>query len=267
LRASTPEFNVTLGEVGPQLISLTLPIASVTQVRDQLHTAIRAAHSNPAFSQAIVGSTGDQLVVLPGVEDAPVLFSATANDATTLLDLGLHADQPALAADHFGERPGPATHLERVTVFGAVHVRELTLASESIFTGRVRAQRRQIGCTRFSSLPDGSQVPRRYRCQPDLALAVLAHELGRASVDELTEVERAAVLARLTPIFTSVRYGEPAYAQLSQTCAEEIRTGAEDGSEMGVFSHLKQPQRVANLRASLGEYLRFGLEAGIFFVT
>jgi hypothetical protein len=267
LRSTAPELNITLGEIGPQLISLTPPLASLAQVRDQLHTAIRAAHSNAVFQNAIVGSIGDRLVVLPGAEGMPVLFSATANDATTLLDLGLHADQPALAADHFGERPGPATHLERVTVFGAVHVRELMLVSESIFTGRVRAQRRQTGCTRFSSLPEGSQVPRRYRCQPDLALAAFAHELGRASVDDLTNDERAAVLARLTPTFTSVRYGEPAYAQLSQTCAEEIRTGAEDGSEMGVFSHLKQPQRVANLRASLEEYLRFGLEAGIFFVT
>jgi hypothetical protein len=64
-----------------------------------------------------------------------------------------------------------------------------------------------------------------------------------------------------------MQYGHPAYAQLSLNCAEEIRTGAEDSSEMGVFSHLKQPQREANLRASLNEYLRFGLEAGIFYVS
>jgi hypothetical protein len=36
---------------------------------------------------------------------------------------------------------------------------------------------------------------------------------------------------------------------------------------MGVFSYLKQPQREANLRTSLEEYLRFGLEAGIFFAS
>jgi hypothetical protein len=45
------------------------------------------------------------------------------------------------------------------------------------------------------------------------------------------------------------------------------QAGAEDGSEMGVFSLLQQPQREANLRIALDEYLRFGLEAGIFFVT
>ncbi|HMR67355.1 MAG TPA: hypothetical protein PKE64_25360, partial [Anaerolineae bacterium] len=59
----------------------------------------------------------------------------------------------------------------------------------------------------------------------------------------------------------------PAYGQLSLTCPLEIKTGAEDGLEMGAFSFLKQPQREANLRANLDEYLRFGLEAGIFYAT
>jgi hypothetical protein len=36
---------------------------------------------------------------------------------------------------------------------------------------------------------------------------------------------------------------------------------------MGVFCMLQQPQRLKNLQVALEEYLRFGLEAGIFFVT
>jgi hypothetical protein len=36
---------------------------------------------------------------------------------------------------------------------------------------------------------------------------------------------------------------------------------------MGAWSFLKHAQREANLRASLDEYLRFGLEAGLLFVT
>jgi hypothetical protein len=47
----------------------------------------------------------------------------------------------------------------------------------------------------------------------------------------------------------------------------EIRTGAEDQSEMGAMRDLYVPQREAHLRARLGEYLRFGLEAGIFYVS
>ena len=267
LTATAPALAVAMNEKGPHVASLASIPASVPQARDALRAAIRAAHTSPAFQNAIVASVADRLVVLPGTVDTAVRFAATEVDQTTLLELGLHEDQPALSGDDAGFQPGPKTTLERTTIFGGTVVHELALASETIFTGTVTAQRRQAGCTRFSFVPEGSQSPRRYRCQPDLALADYAQKAGKAMVDDLTEAQRAAVLARLTPTFSSERYGDPAYAQLARTCAEEIRTGAEDGSEMGAFSHLKQPQRAANLRASLDEYLRFGLEADIFFVT
>ncbi|MEG4233977.1 hypothetical protein QUA40_17990 [Microcoleus sp. Pol11C3] len=79
--------------------------------------------------------------------------------------------------------------------------------------------------------------------------------------------EKLLIVERLQPNFTSTCYGDPRYAQLSQTSAQEIHTGAEDGAEMGAFNSLKQPQREANLRASIEENLRFGLEAGIFYIT
>jgi hypothetical protein len=36
---------------------------------------------------------------------------------------------------------------------------------------------------------------------------------------------------------------------------------------MGAFHDLFQPQRETNLRVRFEEYLRFGLEAGIFYQT
>ena len=60
---------------------------------------------------------------------------------------------------------------------------------------------------------------------------------------------------------------DPGYMQLHASCPVEIRSGADDGSEMGVFHDLFQVQRETNLRARLQEYLRFGLEAGVLFVT
>jgi hypothetical protein len=36
---------------------------------------------------------------------------------------------------------------------------------------------------------------------------------------------------------------------------------------MGAFNMLKQAHRESNLRTALEHYLRFGLEAGLFFVT
>lgn len=157
----------------------------------------------------------------------------------------------------------PPTWLERVTVLGPSLVKELTMASEVIFTGPVVAERLQEGCVRFSFVPAGSKTPRRYRCQPDLEMEVRAEQLGRP----LTEAEKAEIRSWLAPSFTDTRYGQPAYAQLHLACPKQIRTGAEDGSEMGAFCHLKQPQREANLRLRLEEYLPFGLEPGILYVT
>ena len=143
-------------------------------------------------------------------------------------------------------------------------MRELALASESIFVHPVTADRRQVGCVRFSHVPDGSQTPVRFHCQPDLAIETRKQELDPAV---LSAGERDQIVLRVRPQFTALRYGRPAYGQLSSACADESKTGAEDGSEMGVFCLLQQPQRLANLNVALEEYLRFGLEAGIFCVT
>ena len=124
-----------------------------------------------------------------------------------------------------------------------------------------------MGCVRYSFAPHGSQTPRRFRCQPDLAFETQAEALGLESAADLPVYERTLVANRVKPEFTSENFGDPEYAQLILNCAEEIAAGADDGAEMGVFHHLMQPQREANLQESLAEYLRFGLEAGIFYVT
>ena len=150
--------------------------------------------------------------------------------------------------------PGAAAAFERCTVLGAARAKTVS-ASNSIFTGALVATRRQTGCVRFSSLAEGSKTPRRHRCQPDLALSLVAP----AAAD--------ATRKRLVPQFVTDAYGDAAYTQLAQSCAIEIRTGADDGAEMGVWALIAQPQREANLLASLDEYLRFGLAAGIRYVT
>jgi hypothetical protein len=170
------------------------------------------------------------------------------------------------AGDTALDAMGAAVQIERSTVIGSSNMRSLQ-ASNSIFADRVNVEQRQVGCMRFCVLPYASRTPRRFRCQPDLALADRALRLNLSSAGDLPELEKNTVLARLHPVFTMLSYGEPAYVQLSSACAEEIRTGAEDSSEMGVFGTLQQPQREANLHAALEEYLRFGLDAGVFYVT
>ncbi len=154
--------------------------------------------------------------------------------------------------------PGGPLRIENSTIIGKLHTREIELASNTIFLARLAGQdtwlklsaailsdRLQEGCVRFSYLPPASRVPRRYHCQP------------ATDADAL----------RIRPQFTSLRYGDPGYCQLSQRCAVEIRQGADDEAEMGAFHNLYQPQRETNLRVRLDEYLRFGLEAGIFYAS
>lgn len=99
-------------------------------------------------------------------------------------------------------------------------------------------------------------------CSTDHGNSWISRTQGLPSVDNTIPI-----LSRIQPIWTSPDHGQPGYGQLSQTCAQEIHRGAEDGSEMGAFHFLKQPQREENLQASLKEYLRFGLKAGIFYMT
>ena len=65
----------------------------------------------------------------------------------------------------------------------------------------------------------------------------------------------------------SLRYGVVAYCQIGTTTSDAIRRGADDESEMGAFHSLFAPQRESNLRVRLGEYLRIGLAAGIFYAS
>ena len=155
------------------------------------------------------------------------------------------------ALDGFGG--GGALRLEQCTVVGKIHARTLPLVSNSIllaslaeadaWTAPVLADRRQEGCVRFTWLPSGARVPRRHRCLP----------------------ESAASPALAAPRFGSLRYGFPAYAQLSTTAGERLRTGADDEGQPGAFHFLFEPQRETNLRVRIDEYLRAGLEAGIFY--
>lgn len=172
--------------------------------------------------------------------------------------------------------PASRAEIATSTLIGSTRVRRIA-AESSIFGGRLWALRRQEGCVRFCWLPftsptagvEPSRTPRRYRCQPDLALERALDALPGGSAGDAAQVAatRRRVLSRVRPSFTSLDVTHPAAAQLRRATPLELRTGAEDGSEMGVWSHLAQPQRETNLRAALEDTLRVGLEAGLFFVT
>lgn len=186
--------------------------------------------------------------VVDACGEAQIAFCGRAPVSGGLRTVTAAADR--LTGD--GMTPGGQLTLTACTVVGKVHATQLD-ASNSIMLARLQApgpdpwpapvwaQRRQVGCVRFSYVPPGSRTPRRFAC----AGADPAHR----------------------PQHTSLRYGDPGYAQLRRSTHDAVRTGADDESEMGATHELHQPQRETNLRLRLDEYLRYGLEAGFFYAT
>jgi hypothetical protein len=175
---------------------------------------------------------------------------ATVNISNSIVDSV--KDTEIAFADLSGQQPGASLNANNSTIIGKVYTMILN-ASDCIFVGRltdndtwpvpVMAERLQQGCARFSYFPPGSRIPKPYHCQPATAATAVTNQ----------------------PAFTSLTYGDAGYCQLSQICPATISQGADDGAEMGAFHSLYQPQRIANLQARLDEYLRFSVEAGIFF--
>jgi hypothetical protein len=151
--------------------------------------------------------------------------------------------------------PDVEVDLDQVTILGGLAARSLQ-ASDCVITGAAVVERKQVGCVRFSYLGDDSLTPRRYRCQPDLALDP---PVGTA--------DPVAVRARVRPIFDSDRFGDPDFAQLADRCAVELTNGSSTRSDMGAFAVLQRTQREANLGVALDEYLRFGLVAGLIHAS
>jgi hypothetical protein len=209
---------------------------------------------------------------LRAVDNSEVSITNSLVDATSPTGVA-YAALDGLAA-------GGVLSIVNCTVIGKVHTKRLDLASNTIFAAAlsngdswshpVRSEQNQQGCCRFSFVPLNSIVPRRYRCQPDLAVeaALLEADQPKGSLTEPeTQAIALATQARVRPAFTARRYGQAAYGQLAGACPDEIRRGADDESEMGLFHDVFAPQREDNLTIRLQEYLRFGLEAGIFHAS
>jgi hypothetical protein len=142
------------------------------------------------------------------------------------------------------DAPAAAVELDACTVLGCTRARILS-ASTCLLLGRVEARHRQEGCIRFSYLPLDSRTARRHHCLPT----------------------GAAGEPVVVPSLTSVDPAAPGFGQLAVDGPGAVATGADDEDELGVFHFLHQSLRLVNLSSQLDQYLRFGLEAGIFLAT
>jgi hypothetical protein len=152
------------------------------------------------------------------------------------------AESPPAEKGNDENAAGPTASIDRTTLFGPSYFNELS-ASDVLFDGPVKVRWPDAGYVRFSWVPNGSLTPLRYQCYPEHG----------------NETRR--------PVFTSRRFGDPGYGQLSELTPLWIRKGAEDGSEIGVFHELYEQECLGRLRSALDEFLPYGLQAGVIFIT
>ncbi len=126
--------------------------------------------------------------------------------------------------------------MARTTVLGDVHADVLT-ATDCLVMGMVVAADVQHSCFRFSAASLAAVAP-------PLELTPRLPELFH--VPQIDEIQRF--------FFTSLRFGDPGYAQLSALAPDPLRTGAEKGSEMGAFSSQNLPIRLAGIIAKFDEF-------------
>jgi len=206
---------------------------------------------------------------LPREDPLPISISDSIVDATDPEEEAISAFDRRIAYS--------ALTIVRCTIFGLVRAHALELAENSIFEGIIRVARRQHGCMRFCSITPrtpgdedepANRTPRRYHCQPDLVEQALLE--ADPQFNSLPPHERKKLIRleqnRVRPLFNSTRYGMATYCQLALACAQEIKSGADDQSEMGVFHELFQPQRETNLRTRLDDVTPAGMEIGIIYV-
>ena len=227
-------FTITdhLG-VGHQA-ALAAGATSLAGLASAVQAAARAADSS--LSSTMVGILDSALVIVPPGADA-VTVTGAGPDLSTAWSLGLVSPRPAIAGD-FSGAPGAPTSLTRCTVFGAVRVESVGMISDSIITGVLVSDRRQVGCIEYSWIEPGSQTARQHQCQP-------------------------ATPSTPEPFFVSRQFGTPGYGRLRRIGTTAVIRGASDGFEIGAMARLGQTQRDDNLRRGIEEFLRFGLEAGV----
>ncbi len=179
--------------------------------------------------------------------------------------------------------------ITRSTILGDVRVQQIARAEDSLFDGIVNVSRRGVGYMRFCYVvpppvasashaapatgfqqPDvattAPRTPKRFHCLPESvreSQQTSCSTGGGAPTSQAVPQPSSAELMR--PEFVSRRYGDPGYCELSATCPQSIRQGAEDESELGVFHDLYIPQRTAALRARLEEYTPAEMQSAVIF--
>ena len=145
--------------------------------------------------------------------------------------------------------PAGKVTMRRVTVFGEVVVEWLD-ASEALIAGFTNVTNTQEGCFRF-----GAVIEHQDPLNPLSPHSRVPHPYESYFVNNFDGT------------FTSRLFGQPGYAQLSESAPLFLHRGAENGSEIGAFSSLLNPIKLDSLRAKVDEFAPFGLLPVYVFET
>ena len=156
---------------------------------------------------------------------------------------GQHSPAPAISV------PSGQVIMRRATVFGEVQVESLD-ASEALITGFTDVTNTQAGCFRFSAVIE----------RQDPLNILSAHS-------RVPHPYESYFLRDFDGMFTSRVFGQPGYAQLTESAPVSLQRGAENGSEIGAFSSLLNPIKLDSLRAKVDEFAPFGLLPVYIFET
>jgi hypothetical protein len=202
------------------------------------------ARTDPGQCQAIpyvrlvVRGSVEELVIESSIV-GPVVEDETSGDPGAIQKLIVRDSivQSIDAASPAIETRLGTVELERVTVFGDVSVNRL-FASEALIQGLVQVTDNQNGCFRFSATHDdpATRLPQQFESHL-FAPAIPNH------------------------FFVSRRFGDPGYAQLSETAPATVVRGGENRAEIGAFNSLLNPIKLDDLKTKVNEFMPFGLIA------
>ncbi|MEM9318245.1 MAG: phage tail protein [Pseudomonadota bacterium] len=216
--------------VSPGAAALELDVAGAT-------LCLERCIAGPVRLTTDVDASFEECIIDAGSSEDPAIFAAPGS-ARHVMRLDRSTVRGRVETDAFSD--GARSLVEGIGVRRDSDARLAT--SDTLFvsaaTPAVQAARRQVGCIRFSYVPQGSFTPRLYRC-----------------------VERPA------PVFSSLRYADPDYMLLAPEAGDEFRRGAAGGGEIGAYNRAAHTARADNIRRSISDFLRFGHRAGVFHET
>ncbi|MGC4067392.1 MAG: polymer-forming cytoskeletal protein [Polyangiaceae bacterium] len=192
------------------------PIAPIVLV-------IRGVVRRLVIERSIIGAIiVDPTVATARVEQIVITDSIVDGTGNVVHEAGSDLDGRRVAIS----APLAQVELRGVTLLGDL-LADCLEATNSIIAGALYVANAQNSCLRYSAASLGEP------------------KAGARSLPKLFQVPK---LDHVTDsYFSSLRYGDPTYCQLSLVAPAALQEGAEGGTEMGVFSYLNRPIRVSSV--------------------